>query len=117
MLLAVSALSASAATRMVTSIAGMAAMGVGAALANPQLSSVVLANVPPAQAGMASAVTMIARQAGFAISVAVIGTTLGSTIVVTAGFSKPFFLAAFIAVGGVVAAWILLPAKSSERIL
>ncbi len=116
-LLAVSALSDSAATRMVTSIAGMAAMGVGAALANPQLSSVVLANVPPAQAGMASAVTMIARQAGFAISVAVIGTTLGSTIAVTAGFSKPFFLAALIAVGGVVAAWILLPAKSSQRII
>ena len=44
---------------------GMTCIGTGAALAHPQLSGAVVALVPPDQAGMASAVTVVARQAGF----------------------------------------------------
>jgi len=63
---------------------------------------------PPAQAGMASAVTMIVRQAGFAISIAALGATLGTTDV-AAAFATPFTLAAF-------AALVLLSAKSSQNV-
>jgi len=69
-LLALATVSTSPAMRLAATIAGMLTIGIGAALANPQMSSVVLALAPPTQAGMASAVTMIVRQAGFAISIA-----------------------------------------------
>ena len=78
------ALSASPAMRLAATIAGMLTIGVGAALANPQMGNVVLEIAPPTQAGMASAVTMIVRQAGFAISIAALGATLGTTDVAAA---------------------------------
>jgi EmrB/QacA subfamily drug resistance transporter len=112
-LLVFAAVSTNPAIRLVATIAGMLTIGVGAALANPQMSSIVLALAPPTQAGMASAVTMIVRQAGFAISIAALGATLKRTDV-AAAFATPFALAAFVALVAVVAALVLLPARSSQ---
>jgi MFS family permease len=102
------------AMRLVATVAGMAAIGVGAALANPQLSGVVLALAPSTQAGMASAVTFVVRQAGLAIGIAALGLTLGAGDG-AAEFSKPFALAALVAAFGVIAALVLLPAKSVQH--
>jgi hypothetical protein len=77
------------------------------------MSNVVLALTPPAQAGMASATTMIVRQAGFAISIAALGAILASTDI-AAAFAAPFSLAASGALFGVIAALLLLPAKSAQ---
>lgn len=109
--LVIAALSDGPGLRLAAAIAGMAIIGVGAALANPQLSGVALALAPPTQAGMASAVTFVVRQVGFALSIAVLGLTLG-TVDASATFAQPFALAAFVALLGVVAASVLLPAKS-----
>jgi MFS family permease len=113
-LLASAAVSASPAMRLAATIAGMLTIGVGAALANPQMSSVVLALAPPTQTGMASAVTMIVRQAGFAISIAALGATLTRTDMATA-FAAPFALATLAALAAIVAAVILLPARSAQK--
>jgi MFS family permease len=113
-LLVFAALSHSPAMRLAATIVGMLTIGVGAALANPQISSIVLALAPPAQAGMASAVTMIVRQAGFAISVAALGATFGTSDI-AAAFATPFVLAAFVASAAMIAALVLLPAKSSQN--
>jgi MFS family permease len=113
-LLALAAVSTSPAMRLAATITGMLTIGVGSALANPQMSSVVLALAPPTQTGMASAVTMIVRQAGFAISIAALGATLTRTDMTTA-FAAPFALATLAALAAIVAAVILLPAKSSQK--
>ena len=113
-LLALATVSTSPAMRLAATIAGMLTIGIGAALANPQMSSVVLALAPPTQAGMASAVTMIVRQAGFAISIAALGATLTRTDMATA-FAAPFALATLAALAAIAAAIILLPAKSSQK--
>jgi hypothetical protein len=63
---------------------------------------------------MAAAVTMIVRQAGFAISIAALGATLTTTDTPTA-FAAPFALATLVALAAIVAADILLPAKSSQK--
>ena len=112
--LVIAASSGNPATRLVATVAGMAIIGIGAALANPQLSGVVLAHVPSTQVGMASAVTMIARQAGFAISIAVLGAALGS-IDDAAGFARPFALAALVALLGMISARTLLPPKLTRH--
>ena len=111
--LVIAALSDGPGIRLAAAVAGMAIMGVGAALANPQLSGVVLAFVPSSEAGMASAVTFIVRQAGFAISIAALGLTLG-TVDAAAAFAQPFALAALVALLGMIAALVLLPAKSLQ---
>jgi MFS family permease len=102
-LLVLAALSSQRAIGVAAALAGMATIGVGAALANPQMAGVVLAHVPPTQSSMASAVTMIARQAGFAIAIACLGAALG-TVEAAAAFAKPFALAAGLALLGAVAA-------------
>lgn len=112
--LAVSALSETPSTRLVATIVGMLAIGIGAALANPQLSSAAIALAPPAQAAMASAVMMITRQGGFAISIAVLGAVLGTADDATA-FANPFVVAATVALFGMTAALTLLPSKSAQR--
>jgi hypothetical protein len=63
---------------------------------------------------MASAVTFIVRQAGFATSIAALGLTLDA-VDATAGFSKPFALAALVALFGMIAALVLLPAKPVQH--
>ena len=110
--LVISALSDAPSTRLVATVVGMLMIGIGAALANPQLSSVAIALAPPAQTAMASAVMMIVRQGGFAISIAVLGAVLGTAPDVAA-FAKPFTLAALVALSGMTAALILLPSKST----
>ena len=113
-LLALAAVSSSPAMRFAATITGMLTIGVGAALANPQMSSVVLALAPPTQTGMASAVTLIVRQAGFAISIAALGATLTTTDMATA-FAAPFALATLAALVAIVAGLILLPARSAQQ--
>jgi MFS family permease len=113
-LLALAAVSSSPAMRLAATITGMLTIGVGAALANPQMSSVVLALAPPTQTGMASAVTLTVRQAGFAISIAALGATLTTTDMATA-FAAPFALATLAALVAIVAALILLPARSAQQ--
>jgi MFS family permease len=110
--LVIAALSETPSIRTVATVVGMLTIGVGAALANPQLSGVAIALAPPAQAGMASAVMMIVRQGGFAVSIAIVGATLG-TVNDVAAFAKPFALAAFVASLGTIAL-VLLPPKSTQ---
>jgi MFS family permease len=112
--LVIAALSNGPEMRLGATVAGMATIGVGAALANPQLSGVALALAPSTQAGMASAVTFVVRQAGFAISIAALGLTLGA-VDAAVEFAQPFILAAFAALLGVIAASVLLPAKSLQH--
>lgn len=109
--LVIAALSDGPEVRLAAVVAGMVLIGIGAALANPQLSGVVLALAPSSEAGMASAVTFIVRQAGFAISIAALGLTL-SAVNAAAEFAQPFALAALVALLGMIAALVLLPAKS-----
>ena len=109
------ALSAGPAARLAATIAGMLTIGVGVALANPQMGSVALALAPPAQAGMTAAMTMIVRQAGFAISIAALGATLETTSV-AAAFAMPFALATAGAAGGAIAALTLLPARLEQSL-
>lgn len=105
------ALSGSPEMHLAASVIGMSAIGVGAALANPQLSGIALALAPPAQMGMVSAVTFVVRQVGFAISVAALGVMFG-TVNAAAEFARPFALAALVALLGMIAALVLLPPKS-----
>jgi hypothetical protein len=63
---------------------------------------------------MASAVTFIVRQAGFAISIAALEPTLGAVNAATE-LAQPFALASLVALLGMIAALVLLPAKSQQR--
>lgn len=112
-LLAFAALAADPGKRLATTMAGMLTIGIGAALANPQMSGVALALAPPAQAGMTSAMTMIVRQAGFSISIAALGASIGTTKV-AAAFAVPFSLAAVFTLFIMIAAVVLLPTKSTH---
>ena len=95
-------------------VAGMLVVGVGAALSNPQLSGAVVALAPPASAGMASAVSVIARQASFAMGVALLGAMTPSDLG-RAGFAWPFGLAALASVLGVLACLFLLSPSPGSR--
>jgi EmrB/QacA subfamily drug resistance transporter len=91
--------------------AGMAVIATGAALVQSQLSGAVVTLAPPAQAGMASALTIVMRQGGFAVGIALLGGLLGAER--TAGSYPSLFLAAAAAaLAGGLAAWLLLPATS-----
>ena len=107
--IAIALMSGGAAPPMIPIFCGMVAIGVGVALAHPQLSGAVVALVPPDQAGMASAVTVVMRQAGFAVGIAVLGAVLhaeGSAI----SYVWLFSVAAIASAAGLVAALALLPA-------
>jgi MFS family permease len=108
------AISVGPAVRLAATIAEMLTIGVGAALANPQMGAVALALAPHAQAGMASAATMIVRQAGFAISIAALGATLRATDRAGA-FAAPFAVAAFAASIATIAALFLLPSRAAQQ--
>ena len=94
--------------------AGMGTIGVGAALAHPQLSGAVVALAPPDQAGKASAVTVVMRQAGFAIGIAVLGAALANDAEL-ASYLPLFVIAAAACIGGLVAAQLLLPDPAEDR--
>lgn len=107
-LIAASSTSGAAVTGL--AVLGMVAAGFGAALAHPQLSGAVVALVPADQAGMASALTVVMRQGGFAIGIAVLGALLGAADRADA-YALPIAAAAAACVLGSVVAMVLLPAK------
>lgn len=98
--------------RMAAVLAGMATIRVGAALADPQLSGAVLALALAEQTSMASAVTVIARQAGFAVGIAPLGAALTATDS-AAGFTMAFALCAMASAIGLLAALALLPRRDA----
>ena len=95
---------------------GMAVIASGAALVQSQLSGAVVTLAPPAQSGMASALTIVMRQGGFAIGIALVGACLAADS--TPGdYTTAFSLAAGASAVGAAAAWLLLPkpAQASLR--
>ena len=54
-------------------VPGLAVLGIGVGVANPTLASAALATVPRERSGMASGAVNTARQLGFALGVAVLG--------------------------------------------
>ena len=97
---------------LIPTFCGIVAIGVGVALAHPQLSGAAVSLVPADLAGLASAVTVVMRQAGFAVGIAVLGALLhvqGSAI----GYVWLFTAAAVASAAGLVAALILLPAPAA----
>lgn len=99
---------------MAWAFVGMVLIGTGAALSHPQLSGAVMALAPPDVSGMASALTVVARQTGFAIGVAALGALTPSDLHV-AGFVWPFGFAAVSAGCGVVACLLLPPIANRGR--
>jgi predicted MFS family arabinose efflux permease len=91
----------------------MLLIGTGAALSHPQLSGAMIALAPPGASGMASALTVIARQTGFAVGVAVLG-ALAPSDLHKGGFVWPFGFAAAAALCGVLACF-LLPGSFNRR--
>ncbi len=87
--------------------AGMAVIAIGAALVQSQLSGAVVTLAPPAQAGMASALTIVMRQGGFAIGIALLGGALELERA-TSGYTTLFLLAAGAAAAGALVAFLLL---------
>ena len=92
---------------------GMAVIATGAALVQSQLSGAVVTLAPPAMAGMASALTIVMRQGGFAIGIALLGAALGSEQAAS-DYSRVFLLAAAASGLGVAAAVLLLPARPTR---
>ena len=92
---------------------GMAIIATGAALVQSQLSGAVVTLAPPAQAGMASALTIVMRQGGFAVGIAALGAALGPEQGASA-YSAVFLLAAAASALGAAAALLLLPAAATR---
>lgn len=110
--IAVALASDGSAPALIPTFCGIVAIGVGVALAHPQLSGAAVSLVPPDLAGLASAVTVVMRQAGFAVGIAVLGALLqfqGSAI----GYIGLFTAAAMASAAGLVAALVLLPASAA----
>ena len=93
---------------------GMVVIATGAALVQSQLSGAVVTLAPPEQAGMASALTIVMRQGGFAIGIALLGAML-STVRSPDDFTGLFAVAAAAALVGVVAAGALLQRRAAQR--
>lgn len=92
-------------------LAGMAVIATGAALVQAQLSGAVVALAPPARAGMASALTIVMRQGGFAVGIAGLGAT------VSGGYSVVFLAAmaaAIVGAGSTVLLGVRVDKLSSE---
>jgi len=94
-------------------LTGLVLIGMGAALAHPQLSGAVVALVPADRAGMASAVTIVMRQAGFAIGIAILGAVLNAQDG-TAHYVWLFVAAAAAALAGLAAALVFLPPRADR---
>jgi MFS family permease len=112
-LLVVAALTNDAGWVTIATIIGMLAIGTGAAVAHPQLSGVIVALVPADAAGLASAITVIARQGGFAIGVAMLGAAM-PPIQTASGFAGVFAIAALASALG-CAACVLLPRETKAQ--
>ncbi|AMJ59006.1 MFS transporter [Bosea sp. PAMC 26642] len=111
--LAAAALTEPTVLALAWAFAGMMLIGTGAALSHPQLSGSVMALAPPEASGMASAVTVVARQAGFAMGVAALGALTPADLSAT-GFVWPFGFATAASACGVLAC-LLLPNSPSRR--
>ena len=111
--LAMAAITQAMTLALTWAFAGLVLIGTGAALSHPQLSGAMLSLAPPNISGMASAVTVIARQTGFAMGVAALGVLTPGDLHAS-GFTVPFGLAAAVSACGVLAC-LLLPTSSSTR--
>ena len=83
-------------------VAGLAVLGAGVGMANPTLASAALAAVPRERSGMASGAVNTARQLGFAIGVAALGTVFTTTATSSlraAGAHDPSGLASALSAG------------------
>jgi len=83
-------------------VVGLAVLGAGVGMANPTLASAALAAVPRERSGMASGAVNTARQLGFAIGVAALGTaftTAAASSLRTAGAHSPSTLASALSAG------------------
>ncbi len=87
---------------------GMGVIATGAALVQSQLSGAVVTLAPPGQAGVASALTIVMRQGGFAIGIAALGAALGAERDI-GGYTSLFSWAGLAAAAGAGAALLLLP--------
>jgi MFS family permease len=87
---------------------GMGVIATGAALVQSQLSGAVVTLAPPGQAGVASALTIVMRQGGFAIGIAALGAALGAERDI-GGYTNLFSWAGLAAAAGAGAALLLLP--------
>jgi len=92
---------------------GMVVIATGTALVQSQLSGAVVTLAPPSQAGMASALTIVMRQGGFALGIAALGAALGTEQAASA-YTSVFLLAAAASAVGAAAALLLLPAGATR---
>jgi EmrB/QacA subfamily drug resistance transporter len=97
---------------LVPTFCGFVAIGVGVALAHPQLSGAAVSLAPPDLAGLASAVTVVMRQGGFAVGIAVLGAMLHNQESAIS-YIWLFSAAAVASAAGLVAALVLLPAPAA----
>lgn len=100
--LAASTLDTHAIAPLWSALSGMAVIAIGAALVQAQLSGAVVALAPPDRAGMASALTIVMRQGGFAVGIAGLGATLsgGYAVLFLAAMAAAFVGAASTALLG-----------------
>jgi EmrB/QacA subfamily drug resistance transporter len=111
-IIAVALISDGSVPPLIPTFCGIVAIGVGVALAHPQLSGAAVSLVPPDLAGLASAVTVVMRQAGFAVGIAVLGAVLHTQGPAT-GYIWLFTTAAMASAAGLAAALVLLPAPAA----
>lgn len=91
-------------------LVGMVVIATGAALVQSQLSGAVVTLAPPALAGMASALTIVMRQGGFAVGIAALGAALGQEPS-ESGYATMFGVAASSAFVGAGSAFFLLSGR------
>jgi EmrB/QacA subfamily drug resistance transporter len=97
-------------------VPGLAVLGVGVGVANPTLASAALATVPRERSGMASGAVNTARQLGFALGVAVLGsvfTTAATSALRDGGSADPSGTAAALSAGQ--AAQLVGSAPAADR--
>jgi len=87
-------------------LAAMTVAAAGAGISNPQVSGALVALVRPDQAGMASAMATVLRQASYAVGIALFGVLIRGD-----SFAPAFAAAALAAFVGAVAATLLLPRR------
>jgi EmrB/QacA subfamily drug resistance transporter len=110
--IAIALISGGSAPPLIPAFCGIAAIGVGVALAHPQLSGAAVSLVPPDLAGLASAVTVVMRQGGFAVGIAVLGAVLHNQESAIS-YVWLFSAAAVASAAGLAAALVLLPAPAA----
>lgn len=99
---------------------GMAIAGCANGVLNPQLTARIVGSVRREQAGAASAISVILRQGGFAIGIAIYGAVLRTSLEQPNStginvFTTIFAIAALAAVVGAAAVFVLIGWHSSDR--